>query len=263
MTNPPGLRPALCLDLDGTVRGSRSGAKYGPATPDDVVLLPNTEPTVARYKAAGWAVVGVSNQGVVAFGTKTVTEVEAILAATRAAFQVDPFDIVLMSYAHPDAVGMWGARSLCRKPGTGMLGAAEILAQQGGWMIDWKHSIFVGDRPEDAGCAAGAGVTFMGADDFFRRTESPQAPPGVDWIPELGLYLVSDAAPQPPITDEHAQHLTAGGCNQCFIPDKGAARERFMCIHKMFHDGLCRFRIAGRLYDLGADGVARLFEVAS
>lgn len=78
--------PALCLDLDGTVRGSRSGAIYGPTSPEDVILLPHVASKVWAHRDAGHYIVGVTNQGVVGYGTKTETEVHAIVRATRDAF---------------------------------------------------------------------------------------------------------------------------------------------------------------------------------
>lgn len=159
---------ALCLDLDGTVRGSRSGARFGPVAPDDVVLLPNVEPVIWRWRAAEPLVVGVTNQGVVGYGTRTEVEVEAVIDATRQLFERDPFDFVLASYAHEEgSVPGWQFRSLLRKPGYGMLVLVELRARELGLLVDWEHSLFVGDRPEDRACAEGAGVPFRWAHDFF------------------------------------------------------------------------------------------------
>lgn len=160
--------PALLLDLDGTVRASKSGAKFGPTSPADVALLPNVEGTIWAHRAAGDLVVGVTNQGVVGYGTRTELEVEAVIAATRRCFERDPFDFVCASYAHAEGtVPGWAFHSLLRKPGYGMLVLAELRARERGVIIDWPRSLMVGDREEDEACARGAGVAFKWARDFF------------------------------------------------------------------------------------------------
>ena len=55
--------PALCVDLDGTVRGSKSGSTWGCISAADVELLPNAEVVIARLAKAGYFVIGVTNQG--------------------------------------------------------------------------------------------------------------------------------------------------------------------------------------------------------
>lgn len=168
---PYEIRPALCLDLDGTVRDSRSGAKFGPTDLEDVKLLPGVEETLAQARADGFYIVGISNQGVVGYGTRNEVQVEQIAAATRAAFKVDPFDDLVMAYALPTDLGgkvpPHNVFSLLRKPGYGMLVMAEERARRRGVLIDWPTSLMVGDRPEDESCARAAGVPFRWAWDFF------------------------------------------------------------------------------------------------
>lgn len=160
--------PALCLDLDGTVRCSKSRAIWGPQNPGDVELLPNVEKVIAEYKARGFAIVGVTNQGPVAYGTRTEVEIEAITEATRQAFAVDPFDLILASYSYEKgSVPGRNVRSLLRKPHYGMLALAEVRMREEGTVIDWTTSIMVGDMESDQGCAEDAGVTFAWARDFF------------------------------------------------------------------------------------------------
>ena len=162
------VRPALLLDLDGTVRRSKSGATFGPVDPDDVELLPGVEGPIWAHRSAGDLVVGVTNQGVVGYGTRTELEVEAVIDATRRRFDRDPFDFVLASYAHAEGtVQGWTFHSLLRKPGYGMLVLAELRARETGVIIDWPRSLMVGDRPEDQACAVGAGVPFRWAANFF------------------------------------------------------------------------------------------------
>jgi histidinol phosphatase-like enzyme len=169
----PTLMPALCVDLDGTVRRSKSGAIWGPQSAEDVDLFPNVEAKLWEYRDRGFYVVGITNQGVVAYRTRTELEVEAITHATRAAFTRDPFHAIEACYALAAAQGasnpFWAVRSLRRKPGYGMLVTAEERARAADILLDWDHSIFVGDRPEDKGCAEAAGIAFKWAWDFFGR----------------------------------------------------------------------------------------------
>lgn len=167
------VMPALCLDLDGTVRGSKSGSKWGCVSADDVELLPGAETVIARFVKAGYFIVGVTNQGPVGKGSRNELQAEAIQAATRAAFKVDPFHLVLASYAYEGGnTPGWNLRSLHRKPNYGMLAAAELTAREMGVVIDWNRSQFVGDMDSDQECAAAAGVRFFWAKDFFGRQDA-------------------------------------------------------------------------------------------
>lgn len=163
---PDEVKPALCLDLDGTVRCSKSGGFI--QGPDDIVLLPNVEEKIWEARRAGYLIFGVSNQGGVAFGIKTFLDIEAELSATLALFQKNPFHVVKQCYHHPDGkIHPYKYRSLLRKPDIGMLALCEVDAYDNGFVVDWPRSLFVGDRPEDKECAKRAGVGFRWAWDFF------------------------------------------------------------------------------------------------
>lgn len=170
------VQPLLAMDLDGTVRRSKSGAKFGPTDAGDVELYPDVEAKLWEYRDRGFRVVGVSNQGVVGYGTRTEVEVIAIATATCAAFQRDPFDGIEMAYALPASMGgkvsPFHLRSLRRKPHYGMLVNIERIAYEANVVVDWDNSIFVGDRDEDKQCAEAAGVAFQWAHNFFERDAS-------------------------------------------------------------------------------------------
>lgn len=142
--------------------------------PEDVELYPDVEAAIGQWwDDHNGLIIGVTNQGVVGYGTLTVTEVEAITAATSAAFMQDPFDWIEVCYALPAAAGgkvrPYHYRSLRRKPDYGMLVSAEVRAFREGVIIDWERSLMVGDRPEDAACAAKAGIAFKTEEAFFSR----------------------------------------------------------------------------------------------
>jgi histidinol phosphatase-like enzyme len=70
-------RKALFVDLDGTVRDTKSGRVH-PVKPWDQVVLPNVEDKLREYRDVGYMIVGVTNQGGVAFGYLTEEDVIAI-----------------------------------------------------------------------------------------------------------------------------------------------------------------------------------------
>jgi len=176
------LRPALCLDLDGTVRRSKSGAQFIKGF-DDVELFPDVEERVWSYRDRGYIILGISNQGGVAHGFKSELAEAAEIDETVRAFKRNPFHIIKSAYH--DAKGKvepYNHRSLLRKPGYGMLAVCEVEAWQQGIVIDWDASLFVGDRAEDLQCAEAAGIQFAWAWDFFKR-------PALSDVPAEGLKV--------------------------------------------------------------------------
>lgn len=164
------LRPALVLDLDGTIRQSKSGQTFIKDS-DDIQIIPGVEEKIQAYKEAGWMIIGVTNQGGVAFGFKTPYQIEQELAMTVSLLGSGLFDVIRACYAMEGdgAVFPYNQRSLSRKPEIGMLAGIELDAWRAGSIISWNHSIFVGDRPEDLMSARKAGITFYQAGDFFEN----------------------------------------------------------------------------------------------
>lgn len=163
---PGRFAPALCLDLDGTIRRSKSGVFVSGY--EDVEVIPGVEAKIWEYRDRGFVVFGISNQGGVAHGHKTELENDAEIQATVAGFQRNPFHLIKCAYH--DAKGKiepYCHRSLLRKPGYGMLAVCEVEAFGAGIIVDWDASLFVGDRPEDQQCAASACIRFEWAHDFF------------------------------------------------------------------------------------------------
>ena len=170
---PGEVRPALCLDLDGTVRYSNSGRFIN--RPEDVEVFDGVEARIWRYRDDGFLVFGVTNQGGVAFGLKTLAGHIAELNAMTAKFRRgNPFHDIKSCYHHPDGkVHPYKYRSLIRKPFYGMLVLCEVSAWELGYVVDWDNSLMVGDRTEDRDCALSAGVSFQWAHEFFDR--NPEA----------------------------------------------------------------------------------------
>lgn len=161
--------PALCLDWDGTIRRSKSGKPFIDKA-SDIELMPGVESKIWSYRDAGFLIIGVSNQGGVAFGYKLPPEIDYERDVTLDLFQRNPFHVVKMCYhMEGGSVEPYCHRSLLRKPDIGMLVLAEWECYHHGYMIDWSNSIFVGDRPEDEACATNAKIKFIHIDDFLKR----------------------------------------------------------------------------------------------
>jgi len=181
MTTPAGniwsgvVAPALCLDLDGTVRYSKSNGLFI-QDPSDIALFPDVEARIWEYRDNGYIIMAISNQAGVAHGYKTVEQVEDELSVTISLFNRNPFHLAKQCY-HDGAGNRfpYNKRSLLRKPDIGMLALMEVEAFRAGYLIDWDESLFVGDRPEDAACAANARISFQSATEFFQRSETPHA----------------------------------------------------------------------------------------
>lgn len=166
------VKPALCLDLDGTIRYNKNDPSEAGFInrADDIALYPDVEAKLHEYRNNGWLIVGVSNQGGVAFGYKTGLDVDAEVQRTLDLFEQNPFHTIQISFHHPyGTLEPYNHRSLGRKPDTGMLVMAEQLAFEASIVIDWDSSIMVGDRDEDRELAENARIGFVWANDFFGR----------------------------------------------------------------------------------------------
>lgn len=161
------VTPALCLDLDGTVRRNKSGKSFIENV-DDIELMPGIEKIMWHYRNAGWLIIGISNQGGVAFGHKRPSHIERELLVTFELFVKNPFHVVKTCYhMEGGTIEPFNHRSMLRKPNTGMLALAEYECWNAGYMIDWDKSVFVGDRPEDQQCAENAKIKFHFIDEFL------------------------------------------------------------------------------------------------
>jgi D-glycero-D-manno-heptose 1,7-bisphosphate phosphatase len=156
-------RPALFTDLDSTVRETFSGNGF-PLDPDDQLVLPHVAERLREARSLGYLVIGVTNQGGVAFGELEEEDVRAINRRLAEGLLPGLFDDILFC---PHHVRGWRAayRQLCpaRKPGPAM--AFEAARRHG---IELSLSVMVGDRPTDREFATAAGVgRFFWARDFF------------------------------------------------------------------------------------------------
>jgi D-glycero-D-manno-heptose 1,7-bisphosphate phosphatase len=154
-------RAAVFLDRDGVLNRAevRDGTPRAPETVDELEILPGVPEALARLRAAGYALVVVTNQPDVARGKVTRESVEAI---HRRMAETLPLDAFYVCY-HDDA-----DRCACRKPRPGML--VEAANARG---LDLAKSFMVGDRWRDieAGVAAGCRTIFVDHGYVERRPD--------------------------------------------------------------------------------------------
>ena len=163
----------ILFDLDGTLRQTKSGATFI-NDPADQQAIAGTQKALNYYASKEFICIGITNQGGVAAGHKSLADAEREQEIT-----LNLFPELLCIYFCPDFDGndcwlksrenpafpihnSWAKQFLgeFRKPGAGMIKAA-ILNHYGNGMPDdcWM----IGDRPEDQKCAEAAGVKFVWA----------------------------------------------------------------------------------------------------
>jgi len=141
------MRRAVFLDRDGVLNRAivRAGKPHPPANLSELEIPADVPDALRDLRAAGFLLIGATNQPDVARGAQTRAMVEAINAALCARL---PLDEIRVCY-HDDADACD-----CRKPQPGLLlQAAHAHA------IDLAASFMIGDRWKDiqagrrAGCA--------------------------------------------------------------------------------------------------------------
>jgi D-glycero-D-manno-heptose 1,7-bisphosphate phosphatase len=168
------MRAAVFLDRDGTIMVET----HYPSDPDSVVLLSGALEALRRLRAAGYALVLVTNQSGIARGLYSEDDFRKVQARLETLLDEGGvrLDAVLFCPHHPDFTGPCD----CRKPGLGMYRQAEAALG-----VDLAASIYVGDRVRDVLPAlqtGGAGYlvrTGHGAD------EAELAPAGIEVIDDL------------------------------------------------------------------------------
>lgn len=173
--DPVAPRRAVFLDRDGVINRAivRGGKPYPPERLEDLEVLEGVAEALARLKAAGFALVVVTNQPDVARGRQTRATVEAMHERLASLLPIDEFRVCW----HDDADGCE-----CRKPKPGLITRPPTF--------DLRRSVVVGDRWRDveAGRRAGCGATIL---VDYGYDEGPSMTPDVrvrslahaaDWI---------------------------------------------------------------------------------
>lgn len=152
-------RAAAFIDRDGVINrlivDPASATPESPLTVADVALIDGASRALARLAAAGFALVGASNQPAAAKRRVSVRQLDLIQARVLELLAGDGvwFDDFRLCFHHPDGTDpdLSGACE-CRKPAPGMLLQAAVAHD-----LDLGRSWMVGDTDADvlAGRAAG------------------------------------------------------------------------------------------------------------
>lgn len=154
---PDRTQKALLLDVDGTVRMTRSGDKY-PRDPSDLAILPLRREVLRRWHDQGYRLFFVSNQSGIASGKTSRELVEAAFDKTIEALDLPIADVAYCPHqAFPVAC-------FCRKPMPGL--AVQLIERHA---LSIPDLIVVGDMRSDHGLAEGIGARFVDAADFFEE----------------------------------------------------------------------------------------------
>lgn len=171
----------IFFDLDGTLRETISGKTFI-NEPQDQRAIEGTQKALAYYQKKGFLLIGITNQGGVAAGHKSL---ESAIEEQRITLKLFPQLSEIFFCTNYSGESCWqlsdgnvpldfsapragnGTAISCRKPGHGMLlVAARPLAElKDCWMI--------GDRPEDQQCAEAAGVKFVWATVMHAKFAGP------------------------------------------------------------------------------------------
>ena len=143
--------PAVFLDRDGVINEEVHYLNR----PDQLKLIDGVAGAIRSLNGVGIPVIVVTNQSAIARGRLTEegliqihTRLLALLAGEGARL-----DAIYYSPFHPGVDGAYGRETNCRKPGPGMLYAAEE-----DFSVRLDHSVIIGDKISDleAGRAVGA-----------------------------------------------------------------------------------------------------------
>ena len=176
------------MDRDGVLNAlvERPGRGWdSPYSVDEVALLDGAAAGLGRLRAAGYALVLVSNQPGHAKGYCTPEDLEAVHTAIvdRLREAGAEFDGAYYCYHHPEAVvEPLRVACGCRKPAAGLLRqAADELD------LSMERSYLVGDRTVDLEAARRAGCASV-------LVRSPQSPPAEEAARLGALASVPDLA---------------------------------------------------------------------
>mgnify|MGYP001102487457 FL=1 len=148
----PGPHKALFLDRDGVINVNHGYVH----TPGQTDWVPGIFDLARAARAAGYALVVVTNQAGIARGYYDEAQFRAYTRWVHARFEAEGAPIAATYFCphHPEAgLGELKVACGCRKPEPGML--LEAIGRHG---LDPAGSVMVGDTPKDMEAAAAAGV---------------------------------------------------------------------------------------------------------
>ena len=142
------MRPAIFLDRDGTINSDEG--HYYIYKIEDFQFNPGAIDGIRRLNEAGYLVIVVTNQGGVAKGEYSSSDVERLHAHVQHVLAQHGAHIDAFYYCpHHDSI----SPCTCRKPAPGM-----ILQAIHEWDIDPDRSLLIGDGSRDIEAAQAAGI---------------------------------------------------------------------------------------------------------
>jgi D-glycero-D-manno-heptose 1,7-bisphosphate phosphatase len=177
--NVSGARQVVFLDRDGVLNRAfpEDGTTRPPRSIDELELMPEVPEAMEQLRAAGFALVVITNQPDVARGRQTRAVVEVI--NQELSRQLPLLDAFACYHDTPDGCE-------CRKPKPGLIFAAARK-----WDLDLQRGFMIGDRWSDVVAAQSAGCRGVLIDNPFSQAErcSPdyfakEIAEAVDWILE-------------------------------------------------------------------------------
>jgi D-glycero-D-manno-heptose 1,7-bisphosphate phosphatase len=170
----------IFFDLDGTLRQTKSGQTFI-NQPEDQKAIEGTQEALAYYQKKGFLMIGITNQGGVAAGHKSL---QSAIEEQRITLQLFPELSEIFFCPNYDGESCYQVSrdnepllmktldlmNSCRKPGAGMI----ELAMRGFSDLDIAQSWMIGDdRAEDQQCAEAAGVKFVWAAAMHAKFAGP------------------------------------------------------------------------------------------
>jgi len=153
--DPGHTEKGLLLDVDGTLRRTKSGERY-PRSPDDVELLPDRRDTLSRWIDVGYKLFFVSNQSGIASGKLDQCAADQAFARTIELLRLPVAEVAYCP--HP----AFPVGCFCRKPMPG-LGVTVMQRHR----LAREHLVVVGDMDSDAVFAQSLGARYFDAATFF------------------------------------------------------------------------------------------------
>ena len=154
-------KKALFLDIDGTLRATEHLPNKYPTKPEEVVLIKDfaqMRKKLDTYSAAGYYLIGVSNQSGIAKGVLTVEQAEAAFDRTRELLHYKKEELPVLYCPHQSVP----VSCYCRKPQSGL--ALTMIESLG---LAPADCVMVGDRGTDRTFAERLGMKYIDAAKFW------------------------------------------------------------------------------------------------
>ncbi|MBX6311599.1 MAG: HAD family hydrolase [Isosphaeraceae bacterium] len=172
------MNRAVFLDRDGVLNRAlvRGGRPYPPGSLEELEILPGVAEALRSLRAAGFLLVGATNQPDVARGTQRREVIEAMNARLLAEL---PLLEIRVCYEDGDTCPQ-------RKPNPGLLLEAAEAHR-----IDLAASFMIGDRWRDieAGRRAGCRTIFLDLGYIERRPDPPADHTAAD-LPAAAAWIL-------------------------------------------------------------------------